>query len=106
MLQLYALAILHMNKTGGFPLIDKIGGKAGKYESVFLTAKITLEFYKKSDPKNFQLPPPPRTWKELLVHPYYEGFHATASNDRPADGLTKVLPRQRHEIVCTITWTC
>jgi hypothetical protein len=23
------------------------------YESVFLTAKITLEFYKKSDPKNF-----------------------------------------------------
>jgi hypothetical protein len=31
MLQLYALAILHMDKTGGFPLIDKIGGKAGKY---------------------------------------------------------------------------
>jgi hypothetical protein len=63
MLQLYALAILHMDKTGGFPfsvitggfpLIDKIGGKAGIYKSVFLTAKITLEFYKKSDPKNFQ----------------------------------------------------
>jgi hypothetical protein len=43
MLQLYALAILHMDKTGGFPfsvitdgfpLIDKIGGKAGKYFSI------------------------------------------------------------------------
>jgi hypothetical protein len=39
MLQLYALAILHMDKTGGFPfsvitdgfpLIDKIGWKARK----------------------------------------------------------------------------
>jgi hypothetical protein len=32
----------------------------GKREifSVFLTAKITLEFYKKSDPKNFQKPAP------------------------------------------------
>jgi hypothetical protein len=44
-----------------------------------------------------QPPPPPRTWKELLVHPYCEGFRATASNDMPADGLTKALPRQRHE---------
>jgi hypothetical protein len=31
MIQLYALAILHMDKTGGFLLIDEIGGKAGKY---------------------------------------------------------------------------
>jgi hypothetical protein len=26
------------------------------FKSVFLTAKITLEFYKKSDPKNFHTP--------------------------------------------------
>jgi hypothetical protein len=28
-----------------------------------------------------QLPPPPRTWKELLVHPYCEGFRAAASKE-------------------------
>jgi hypothetical protein len=28
-----------------------------------------------------QLPPPPRTWKEMLTHPYQEGFSAAAAKE-------------------------
>jgi hypothetical protein len=63
MLQLNTLAILHIDKLGGYPLEDKTGGfllidnigrKAGIYKSIFFTVKIISEFYKKSDPKKFQ----------------------------------------------------
>jgi hypothetical protein len=39
--------------------IKQVGkrGNISVFKSVFLIAKITSEFYKKSDPKNFQLKP-------------------------------------------------